>query len=641
MSDDTPFADLPLPLLRIVNDRCTNYEEDRKAGRVQPIDNYLCDLPDDQRTAVRAELLALQREHERLPPALGDYELLEVLGQGGMATVYLARHRQMGRAVAVKVLRPELAADAAAQSRFRREMRAAAAVTHSNVVLALDAGEADGRLFLVSEFVDGEDLRALVRRSGPVSPSRAVSYTVQAARGLAHAHSHGLIHRDVKPANLILGRDGVVRVLDLGLARFPRDESSDRTLPGVVLGTPAYVAPEQVTSAQTVDPRADVYALGGVLHFLLTGRPYREGLPDGKPLPLSVPNVPRRLTRVLSQMLADDPARRPGMADVERLLNRAIRPRIARWVVAGCAAVLIGALAIAYWPKSDPPGPVIPPVSKPPTATIVDLAKIEPAAYRDRWAHRLDLPVEVAGEFGILLMLIPPGFLDVRDFDGEREVIRHLQLDGPIYLAQTELTVGQMRSIVANSAFVSRVERMAKMGEPTGYIVRDGEWVVGEGARWDAAGRDHPLSDDFPAINLTWDDGNELCRLLSDRSANGWNYRLPTVAEWEYACRAGHTTRFYSGDDEDGLFSYAIYGTNFPSRVKGRRRPNAWGLWDMSGNLLEWCADAAPGSDDRVLCGGKFNDPASVVNCGARMTEHRHSPLGGIRLVAERRRKDR
>ena len=149
-----------------------------------------------------------------------------------------------------------------------------------------------------------------------------------------------------------------------------------------------------------------------------------------------------------------------------------------------------------------------------------------------------------------------------------------------------------------------------------------------------AGGRpDRRLADDDPAINLTWTDGDEICRRLTDRAGSP-RYRLPTPDEWEYACRAGRTTRWYAGDDP--LAWYTLHSTPFFDRVKGNRRPNAWGLFDMCGNVAEWCAEPDPARVTRTLCGGKMNDGPDKVTSAARVEENREAPLGGLRLTAER-----
>ncbi|MEK6235871.1 MAG: serine/threonine protein kinase, partial [Planctomycetales bacterium] len=215
----------------------------------------------------------------KLPESLAEYELMGKLGSGGMGTVYKALHVPMNRTVALKVLPEDKLDSPQAVKRFRREIKAAAKLTHPNIVTAYDAGEQSGVHFLVMEFVDGIDLGRLVSRDGPLPMDAALDCVIQAAEGLAHAHDQGVIHRDVKPANLILDAAGVIKILDFGLARIqtpkPTKASSHLTNTGTVLGTPAFMAPEQSRQIknQPVDHRADVYSFGCTLFHLLTGAP--------------------------------------------------------------------------------------------------------------------------------------------------------------------------------------------------------------------------------------------------------------------------------------------------------------------------------------------------------------------------------
>ena len=211
---------------------------------------------------------------------LGKYKLLDHVGTGGMSSVYLAEHVNMQRRVAIKVLPTNRVHDSSYLARFYREARAAAALDHPNIVHAYDIDNQGDTHYLVMEFVQGQDLQQMVKGQGALPYDTAADYIRQAADGLGHAHKVGLIHRDVKPANLLVDLNGVVKVLDLGLARFSDDKQASLTIAHDenVLGTADYLAPEQAINSHTVDIRADIYSLGCTLYFALTGHP---PFPDG------------------------------------------------------------------------------------------------------------------------------------------------------------------------------------------------------------------------------------------------------------------------------------------------------------------------------------------------------------------------
>ncbi len=208
---------------------------------------------------------------------LGGYVLLERLGEGGMGQVFKARQLKLGRTVAVKLIRKERLDSADAVRRFHREIEATAQLSHPNIVLAYDADQAGDTHFLVVEYVEGTDLARLVKKQGPLPIALACDCVRQAALGLQHAFEKGLVHRDVKPANLLLTTGGTVKLLDLGLARIASAEtllehSSTLTQEGSVMGTPDFIAPEQARDSHAADIRADLYSLGCTLYYLLSGR---------------------------------------------------------------------------------------------------------------------------------------------------------------------------------------------------------------------------------------------------------------------------------------------------------------------------------------------------------------------------------
>ncbi|HVK19683.1 MAG TPA: serine/threonine-protein kinase, partial [Fimbriiglobus sp.] len=253
----------------------------------------------------------------------GKYRLLELLGIGGMGAVYLCEHVFMKRLVALKVLPTDKMREESALMRFYREARAVAALDHPNIVRAYDIDKNEGLHFLVMEYVDGASLQEVVARHGPLDPARAANYTAQSAHGLHHAHQLGMVHRDIKPGNLLLERTGVVKILDMGLARFfdqTQDNLTEKYDNNCVLGTADYLAPEQAVS-NVVDIRADIYALGGSLHFMLTGQsPFPDGTVAAKliahqsrePRPVSDfrSDVPPELLAVLRKMMRKDAAER-------------------------------------------------------------------------------------------------------------------------------------------------------------------------------------------------------------------------------------------------------------------------------------------------------------------------------------------
>lgn len=276
------------------------------------------------------------------PPELADhsrYRLLRVLGRGGMGLVYLAEHLIMKRSVAVKVIDQRLTAHPQAIERFRKEVRAAAALTHANIVRAYDAEQIGDLHFLVMEYVDGVSLAELVQRRGRLEVAQVCSVLRKVAQGLQHAHQHHMVHRDIKPQNIMTTVDGRIRILDFGLARLMRDPAIEPlvegatpaeqlkrtaealTLTGTVLGTPDYIAPEQAQNAAAADIRSDLYSLGCTAYFLLTGQP---PYPDRtvlqklmahlsespRPLREFREDIPDSVINVIETLMATDPSDR-------------------------------------------------------------------------------------------------------------------------------------------------------------------------------------------------------------------------------------------------------------------------------------------------------------------------------------------
>jgi serine/threonine protein kinase len=343
----------------------------------------LCELPDDQlvhllrqafHDPTAAEATTLLPSAAPLGPAEfiehPRYRIVEILGQGGMGTVYKAEHRLMERHVALKVIDRGLTGNPAVVERFRREVRAAAQLNHPNIVHAYDADQAGDRHFLVMEFVEGQTLARLVEEQGPLPVSQACDAIRQAALGLQRAADCGMVHRDIKPQNLMRTPEGVVKILDFGLARLVSEATptlgegaittspsgSSLTQLGMVMGTADYMAPEQASDPHAADVRADIYSLGCTLYYLLTGQPpfargtvldkllaHREQSP--RPLSEFRRDVPLGVARIVERMMAKDPARRfqspAGVAEALKPFASPSRPALHPWMVAALVALLL------------------------------------------------------------------------------------------------------------------------------------------------------------------------------------------------------------------------------------------------------------------------------------------------------------
>jgi eukaryotic-like serine/threonine-protein kinase len=317
------------------------------------------------------------------------YELERVLGTGGMATVFCAFDTVLERKVALKVLHEHYAADGEYVARFENEARAAARLAHPNIVTVMDRGEQDGRRYIVFEYVDGENLKDAVVAEGPLPIERVLRVGADVARGLAFAHTSGVVHRDVKPQNVLLDEDGRAKVTDFGIART--GTATGHTETGTILGTGSYISPEQARG-ERAGPESDVYSLGAVLYELLAGRPpydgptfvavalrhVREPVPD---VLAGRPDCPPALAALVEACLAKDPSERPtadalarglsalGRGDAvpeadDRTLVISRRPqprkrRLRRVSLIAALALLVGvavAAAVALWPGDEAGG---------------------------------------------------------------------------------------------------------------------------------------------------------------------------------------------------------------------------------------------------------------------------------------------
>ena len=612
------------------------------------------------------------------PDALGrldHYQVLEVRGRGGFGIVLKAFDEKLHRIVALKVLAPPLAACPLSRKRFLREAQAAAAIRNDHVV-GIFAVEDGPWPYIVMEYIDGPSLEEKITRDGPLPFDEILRIGKQAATGLAAAHQQGLIHRDIKPGNILL-ENGVARVkiIDFGLARAMDDASLSQA--GVVFGTPEYMAPEQVVSAE-VDHRVDLFSLGSVLYTLCTGSPPFRGagsmatlrkVVDERPKPVREerPDAPEWLESIITRLHAKNPNRRYQSAqEVADLLTQHLgalrggRPAAApaRRIVACVMAVLLcGCLAlvlrqaltpdIATEAKQlaiDPPRAVDPPPAVDPPLAIAPFDAAQARVHQERWAQRLQIPIDHVNKLGQKLVLVPPGEFIMGGDDGTKRArpTHVVRITQPFYCGAYAVTVAEFRAFAEAAGFRTHAET-----DPLGGKVWNSQKRRVEqrpDVNWRSPG--YAQADQHPACCITWGDADAFCRWLTQKE--GKTYRLPTEAEWEYACRAGTTTPYHYGPEASPeRMNVNLRGT----MPVGSFLPNAFGLCDMHGNVYQWCLDGMrvyqplAATDPRgpvdqprhVIRGGGYSSGGATVSAhgrGSIAVDHAYA-ANGFRVIFE------
>jgi sulfatase modifying factor 1 len=591
---------------------------------------------------------------------IDQYTVIRLLGKGGMSEVYLVEDN-LGRRYALKVLSARLTGDYSFRERFKTEARIMASLNHPNIVGLHSYFEEQGNYCLAMDYLEGGSLKDLIRRTGPLPESQALEIFWQIAQALAHAHSQGIIHRDVKPSNILISGSGSYKLGDFGIARMKESEGLTRT--GSRMGTLIYMSPEQIKDSKHVDAKTDVYSLGVLLYEMLTGRaPYnenedseydiinmivRQDLPDPRKYS---PRLSKETLEIFKMATRKDPGRRPEARELLPKRSAAqphpndSEPKTEIKPSSGLSQSDANRGKVLSQPKKMSPGlaVLILLVLLTLTTGIYSLVEYvlakqeiyeeeypEPEPLTDPTADSLSHQTKVCS---IPMVYVQGGnfYMGSNDGGGDEQPVHQVRVSS-FYIGKYEVTQAQWREVMG--------------GNPSFF-----------------------KGDDLPVEQVTWYDAVDFCNRLSrmegltpcysgsgddttcDWSANG--YRLPTEAEWEYAARGGNGSQgyTYSGSNDPGNVAWFDENSGYGTHSVGEKRANELGLYDMSGNVWEWCWDwydaryysSCPGLDPRgvdsdsvrVLRGGNCYD--SAARCRVSFRDN-VSPYGrgdgGFRLA--------
>lgn len=554
-----------------------------------------------------------------------------------MGIVYQAHDLTLNRSVALKLLPTRLARNEVCVQRFLREGRAAARLSHPNIVQIYAVGRANGRYYIAMELAKGATVAELIRREGAVPPETALEISLQVAEALRESHSRGIIHRDVKPGNIIVNEQNHVKVVDFGLARTVEPEGRVRPV-GTCPGTPVYMSPEHVRG-EALDGRTDIYSLGITLFEMLTGKPPFEADAPwalmhqalNRPLPkiATVNPLPTGAAAIVRQMTARDRNKRYGAADdliqdLKACLEGTPKPpRQLRMVLSGwfgrgaphwrIAACLCMVLALAgtvgtFWGSrmlsgqdEDGPEPALATERVPIESPLPEAQEDEKPQLADTTAVEAPLAPESSPTAAEEVDEEEPAVVVAPQFEpGETRTFAGLEFvwipPGTFHMGSPPDKEGRNRDELLHEVTLTRGFWLGK------YEVTRGQWqeVMGYSSTWGVNTNRQEESPDLPVTHeITWDACLRFCDRLSE--LNPGRFRLPTEAEWEFACRAGTETPFAFGEtlteEQAGCRGPAYWSIPGDQRPEfefwpvGTFPPNQWGLHDMHGNADEWCRD--------------------------------------------------
>lgn len=635
----------------------------------------------------------------------GRYEIEKELGRGSMGIVYQAHDPRLDRRVALKVLRSDLVSSEPFVKRFLKEARAAARLAHPDIVTVYDVDEDQGTIYIAMELLPGQPLDQLIRKR-MFSEKEIVLFGIRMAHVLDFAHKNGIVHRDIKPSNIILDPDGGIKITDFGVARIEDPSAPQQTVAGEVLGTPAYMSPEQALGHR-IDGRTDIFSMGVVLYELCTGvRPFRGDtvsavlmaiLHDAPPEPKTINaaispefagvvmkcmskeaggrfQTGKALAEAMERLVREDASlrvlstkrswRRPafffvfllalgiggglayrflfntgkavverptstnpesaaGMAEANRKIEELERKIAAAQKRREPTEKINGAVQEAKRKAAEPEGKRAPAARNPP-----ELPAVNPAI------TKMEFVLVPRGTF---LMGSPADEIGRNPDEGPQHEVR---ITKSFHMGKYEVKVSEFREFVKSTGYRTEAEVKGWAS-----VLRGEKWEKVPGLHWDNPG--FRQDEDHPATCVSWNDAAEFAKWASETT--GRSHRLPTEAEWEYACRAGNRDAYGIGADSLESHAWFYRSSGAKAHPVGQKLPNAIGLYDIHGNAREWCQDwygeyatgssvdpsGPPTGAKRVNRGGNWGARPTDLRCANRKNSIPSvaGPRLGFRLV--------